>query len=118
MSPWKSARSSTCGTVKASPRSATSLLRPCCQGGKICGAGCAATDCGSSASKAAASRAAPTAFLRTWVALFSIVEAGLLQLGDRRHHSGREHDAVDKMVGELGGHRFVRQMVGIGALTE
>ncbi|RXT37816.1 hypothetical protein B5V03_31705 [Bradyrhizobium betae] len=61
-SPWKSARSSTCGTVKESPRFAASLFSPCCQGGKMepCwtrSAACAA----SGRSRAAASAVARTA---------------------------------------------------------
>ena len=46
------------------------------------------------------------------------MEAGQLQLGDRRDDPGREHDAVDEMVGELGGDRLMREPIGVHALCQ
>jgi hypothetical protein len=40
------------------------------------------------------------------------VEAGQLQLGDRRDDPRSRHDAVDEMIGELGSDRLMREPIG------
>jgi hypothetical protein len=42
------------------------------------------------------------------ICLCGVVEAGLLQLRNGCGYSGREHDPVDEMVGQFGGHSLVR----------
>jgi hypothetical protein len=38
------------------------------------------------------------------------MEAGLLQLGNGAGHAGRQHDALDQMVGQVGGNRLMRPL--------
>jgi hypothetical protein len=47
--------------------------------------------------------------------LFRVIEAGLLQLGQRGRYAWSEDHAGDQMIGQLGGKRFVGQLVGIYA---
>ena len=95
-----------------------SLFVPCCHGGNISTPGACAAN--AVADKIGATKATDVRSTRmdlsSWRCSFRVVEAGLLQLGDRRDNPGREHDAVDKMIGEFGGERLVREPVRVHAV--
>jgi hypothetical protein len=42
-----------------------------------------------------------------------VMEPGLLKLGNGAGYTGRQHDALDQMIGQLGCNRLVRQPVRV-----